>query len=116
MTVHRAPQTLAIPGREVAGQLDHRLNERDALLQQGWPKAAFIEHRFAGDPTNWWILNHACVEALLRSCGMKITGYPGHEVYLCQPDPGHPSCMTTWNRAEFLSATGQNWRRSDQSD
>ncbi|GFO66528.1 methyltransferase, TIGR04290 family protein [Geomonas limicola] len=105
-------QTLTLPGREVADQPDHWINERDALLQTGWPKAAFIEHRFAGDPTNWWILNHACVEALLRSCGMKITAYPGHEVYLCEPDPGRPSCMTTWNRGEFLSATGQPWQQT----
>ena len=97
-------QTITQPGREVAGQTDFRLNERDALLQQGWPKMAFIEDRFAGDPSNWWIPNHACVEALLRSAGLSITGYPGDEIYRCEPNPDAPSCMTTWNRAEYLSA------------
>ena len=62
---------------------------------------SFIEDRFAGDPTNWWIANHAGVEALLRSAGLRITGYPGHEIYRCEPDP---AAMTTWNRAEYLSA------------
>ncbi|ACH38708.1 SAM-dependent methyltransferase, putative [Citrifermentans bemidjiense Bem] len=98
-------QTVTMPGREVAGQSDFLLNERDALLEKGWPKMAFIEDRFAGDPTNWWIANHAGVEALLRSAGMRITGHPGDEIYLCEPDPEKPSCMTTWNRAEYLSAT-----------
>jgi hypothetical protein len=62
--------------------------ERDALLEPGWPKAAFIEHRFAGDPTNWWILNHAGAEALLRSAGLRITGYPGARGLPVRAEPG----------------------------
>ncbi|MBJ6726077.1 TIGR04290 family methyltransferase [Geomesophilobacter sediminis] len=98
-------QTLTLPGRDVVDQLDHWINDRDTLLEAGWPKMAFIEHRFAGDPTNWWIPNHAGVEAMLRSAGLRITGYPGDEMYCCEPDPDRPSCMTTWNRQEFRSAT-----------
>ncbi|UFS72149.1 TIGR04290 family methyltransferase [Geomonas sp. RF6] len=97
-------QTMTMPGREVYEQYDEWINERDALLHQGWPKVAFIEHRFAGDPTNWWIPNHAAVEALLRSAGMRITGYPGHEIYRCEPNPERPSCVATWNRSEYLCA------------
>lgn len=97
-------QTMTMPGQEVFDQLDHRINERDALLEPGWPKMAFIEHRLAGDPTNWWIPNHAGVEALLRSAGLRITGYPGHEIYRCEPDPERPSSVATWNREEFLAA------------
>jgi tRNA (mo5U34)-methyltransferase len=99
-------QTLTIPGEEVFDQVDSYINERDALLEPGWPKMAFIEHRFAGDPTNWWIASHAGVEAMLRSAGMKITGYPGHEVYCCEPNPDAPSCMSTWNEGEYLAAVG----------
>ena len=80
------------------------------LRDPGWPKAAFLEHHFAGDPTNWWALNRACSQAMLRSAGMKIVGSPGHEIYLCEPDSDRPSCVTTWNRAEFQSATGQPWQ------
>uniref|UniRef100_UPI001CD63659 TIGR04290 family methyltransferase n=1 Tax=Geomonas agri TaxID=2873702 RepID=UPI001CD63659 len=98
-------QTITMPGRAVAGQHDFWINERDALHDAGWPKMAFIEERFAGDPTNWWIANHAGVEAMLRSAGLKIAGHPGDEIYLCHPDLEHPSCMTTWNRSEYLSAT-----------
>ena len=99
-------QTMTLPGREVVDQLDHEINERDLLLATGWPKMAFIGHRLAGDPTNWWIPNHAGVEALLRSAGMRITGYPGHKIYLCEPNPDSPSCVTTWNAGEYASATG----------
>jgi tRNA (mo5U34)-methyltransferase len=98
-------QTMTLPGREVTWQQDFRINERDLLQESGWPKMAFIENRFAGDPTNWWVANHAAVEALLRSAGLRITGYPGDEIYRCEPNPDAPSCMTTWNRDEYLSAT-----------
>lgn len=97
-------QTMILPGREVAWQEDFRINDREGLLEPGWPKLAFIENRFAGDPSNWWIANHAAVEALLRSAGLRVTGYPGDEIYLCEPNPDAPSCMTTWNSEEYLSA------------
>ena len=108
-------QTMTMPGREVIGPGDHPINERESLLEPGWPKVAFIEHYFAGDPTNWWLPNHAGVEALLRSAGFRITGYPGHEIYRCEPDPDAPSCVTTWNREEFLSATGMGGVKQDVS-
>lgn len=81
-------QTLTIPGESVyADTLDHPIEEREPLLDPGWPKMAFIEHRFAGDPTNWWVPNHAGVEAMLRSSGLRITARPADEIYLCEPDP-----------------------------
>jgi tRNA (mo5U34)-methyltransferase len=50
----------------------------------GFPKLHFIEHRYADDPTNWWVPNRACVEAMLRSAGFEITGHPEGEVYICR--------------------------------
>ncbi|MFE0752421.1 TIGR04290 family methyltransferase [Inquilinus sp. NPDC058860] len=50
-----------------------------------FPKLHFIEHRYADDPTNWWVPNRACVEAMLRSAGFEIAGHPEPEVYLCRP-------------------------------
>ena len=44
----------------------------------------FIEHKYADDPTNWWVPNRACVEAMLRSSGFAITAHPEDEVYLCK--------------------------------
>jgi tRNA (mo5U34)-methyltransferase len=103
-------QTLTMPGEEVyPDTYNGTLVERDALLEPGWPKMAFLEHHFCGDPTNWWVANHAGVEAMLRSSGMRVLGRPAHEIYLCEPDLEHPSCVTTWNEAELRSATGQPW-------
>lgn len=50
----------------------------------GYPKLAFVEKRYAGDPTNWWIPNRACAEAMLRSVGFVITAHPEEEVYVCR--------------------------------
>jgi tRNA (mo5U34)-methyltransferase len=81
-------QTLTMPGTAVyPDTADHPITEREPLLDEGWPKMAFIEHRFAGDPTNWWVPNHAGVEAMLRSSGLRILARPAHEIYLCEPDP-----------------------------
>lgn len=56
-----------------------------------YPKLHFVEHRYANDPTNWWVPNAACVEAMLRSSGFEITGHPEAEVYICRaaPRPDH---------------------------
>jgi tRNA (mo5U34)-methyltransferase len=49
-----------------------------------YPKMHFVEHRYADDPTNWWIPNRACVEAMLRSSGFSIVDHPEAEVYVCR--------------------------------
>jgi tRNA (mo5U34)-methyltransferase len=55
-----------------------------ALEQDGWPAMAFIEHRLAGDPTNWWVPNSACNGAMLRSAGFDILEQPTSDVFLCR--------------------------------
>jgi tRNA (mo5U34)-methyltransferase len=100
-------QTLTMPGEEVhSPTAGLEINDRAALLEPGWPKMAFFEHEFAGDRTNWWAPNHACVEALLRSSGLRILGRPAHEVYLCEPNRENPSAVSTWDAQEFEAATG----------
>lgn len=104
-------QTLTMPGMQVLeNTLDRGIDEREDLLHPGWPKMAFFEHRFADDPTNWWAPNHAAVEALLRSSGMRVVERPGTEIYLCVPDPQGPSSAAVWNDAEYLAATGRGRR------
>jgi tRNA (mo5U34)-methyltransferase len=102
-------QTLTIPGMEVYPETwDRSINDREALNQPGWPRMAFIEHRFAGDPTNWWVPNHAAVQAMLRSSGMELTAHLGHEIYLCQPAaPDAPTRAPYDFTPEFRSATGR---------
>lgn len=85
-------QTMTMPGAEVAATPeDLSLEERERMLERGWPTMAFVEHRVANDATNWWAPNHACVEALLRSAGFEVVDRPAHEFYLCRPvaDPRH---------------------------
>jgi tRNA (mo5U34)-methyltransferase len=84
-------QTMTMPG-EATAQVpeDLPLDSRSAMLNEGWPKMAFIEHCVAGDATNWWAPNHAGVEALLRSAGFKVIARPEHEFYWCSTEAHAP--------------------------
>ncbi len=78
-------QTLTMPSHEaIAPPDDVPFEERELLLRPEWPKMAFVERSFAGDPTNWWVPDSSCVEAMLRSAGLEIEASPGHEIYLCR--------------------------------
>jgi tRNA (mo5U34)-methyltransferase len=68
---------------------DLAFSETEIFDHEGYPRLHFVEHRYAGDPTNWWIPNRACVEALLRSSGFTIEAHPESEVYLCRRANGH---------------------------
>lgn len=78
-------QTLTFGDEQVSRQAreDFDFDARGRLGSPGWPQMAFIEGRFANDPTNWWVPNHAAVEAMLRNCGFRVDARPGHEIYLC---------------------------------
>jgi tRNA (mo5U34)-methyltransferase len=105
-------QTLTLPGMELHPDTSDRpIDAREDLLLPGWPRMAFIEQRFAGDPTNWWVPNHAGVEAMLRSAGVPARRYLGHEIYLCEPaEPGAPGAPPYDFTPELLAATGRKWR------
>ena len=78
-------QTLTLPGDEqVEPPADLPIDERERLLEPGWPLMAFVENRMAGDPTNWWLANAAAVEAMLRSTGLRVVERPGHEIWICE--------------------------------
>src|SRR4051812_44981806 len=63
---------------------DYHFWETEHFDQPGYPKMYFVEHKYADDPTNWWIPNRACAEAMLRSAGFAITAHPEDEVYICR--------------------------------
>jgi tRNA (mo5U34)-methyltransferase len=44
----------------------------------------FVEKKYSGDPTNWWIPNKSCSEAMLRSSGFEIVSHPESEVFVCR--------------------------------
>jgi tRNA (mo5U34)-methyltransferase len=56
----------------------------DLFDRPAFPRLHFVERRYADDPTNWWIPNRACVEAILRSSGFQMIDHPESEVYLCR--------------------------------
>lgn len=63
---------------------NYPFTELDVFRRDGYPLMYFVEHRYADDPTNWWIPNRACVEAMLRSAGFEILHRPEEEVYVCR--------------------------------
>jgi tRNA (mo5U34)-methyltransferase len=63
---------------------DYPFKETALFDRPGHPAMYFVEHRYAGDWTNWWIPNRAGVEAMLRSAGFVIESHPEAEVYLCR--------------------------------
>lgn len=63
--------------------------ETDLFNQDGYPVMHFVERRYANDPTNWWIPNRACVEAMLRSSGFQIIDHPEEDVYICKRRQQH---------------------------
>ncbi|QJR80591.1 TIGR04290 family methyltransferase [Alteromonas pelagimontana] len=80
-------QTMTMPGDKVVEVKDnYPLDKREVMLQDGWPQMAFIEKRFADDPTNWWAANHAGVLALLRAAGFTNIKRIAHEIYVCEAD------------------------------
>lgn len=64
---------------------DYPFSRTDVFELAGYPCLYFVEHCYAGDPSNWWIPNRACAEAMLRSAGFEILSRPESEVYLCRP-------------------------------
>jgi tRNA (mo5U34)-methyltransferase len=104
-------QTLTMPGEPERPDvhIDRDLSDREVFDEPGWPRMAFIEHRFSGDITNWWVPNTACVEAMLRSAGLRVTSRPGHEMYVSEPNPDVVPWARGEGRAELLAATGRPW-------
>ena len=70
---------------------DYEFTDTTPFEEPSYPRMYFVEHRYAGDPTNWWIPDRAAVEAMLRAAGFRITDHPEQEVFICRRvDPGPP--------------------------
>jgi tRNA (mo5U34)-methyltransferase len=63
---------------------DYPFWNEQVFAEDGYPLMYFVEKNYAGDPTNWWIPNRACVEGMLRSSGFLIVDNPEPEVYICK--------------------------------
>jgi tRNA (mo5U34)-methyltransferase len=96
-------QTLTMPGDdEPRTSKNVPFDERETLLEPGWPHMAFVEHRLADDPTNWWAPNAPAVEAMLRSSGLEVVERPGYQLWVCRPKGIPPEV-----RAELDAAAGR---------
>jgi tRNA (mo5U34)-methyltransferase len=81
-------QSLMRGSREIAAiEKDYPFSETEIFDEPGYPLMYFVEHRYSHDPTNWWIPNNACAEAMLRSAGFEIIDHPEDEVYICKRAP-----------------------------
>lgn len=104
-------QTLSLPGcEEMEVPEDVEFHKRELMKTESWPSMSFIEHKLAGDPTNWWAPNHQGIISMLRSCGFQVTAMPEDETYIAQKDSSLFSSLETWNYSEFLSAVGKDWK------
>ncbi len=77
---------------------NYSFSDETPFERPDWPKLHFVERNYADDPTNWWIPNRACSEAMLRSAGFEITAHPEAEVFVCRrvegsldASPVHPA-------------------------
>jgi tRNA (mo5U34)-methyltransferase len=62
---------------------DYPFSETAIFEKPQFPAMYFVERQYSHDPTNWWIPNRACAEAMLRSAGFEIAAHPEDEVYIC---------------------------------
>lgn len=70
-------------------QENYDFSEWAVFDQPQYPKLFFVEERYAGDPTNWFIPNTAAMDAMLRSAGFVIREKPEREVYLLERGERH---------------------------
>lgn len=64
---------------------DYNFWNKQIFNDPDFPCMYFIEKKYAGDPTNWWIPNHGAMEAMLRSSGLEIVEHPEPETWICVP-------------------------------
>ncbi len=98
---------LHLPGETAAPARDYTLEERSALSEPSWPRMAFVEDRLHGDPTNWWVPNVPCLEALIRSAGL-LPGRIAHDTFLCKPAQSRRTELDELNEAQYRAAAGLN--------
>jgi tRNA (mo5U34)-methyltransferase len=66
---------------------DYPFTNTDVFTRPDFPCMYFVEQKYAGDPSNWWIPNRAGAEAMLRSAGFAVIQHPAPEVFLCRAVP-----------------------------
>jgi tRNA (mo5U34)-methyltransferase len=68
-----------------AYEQDYHFWNKEIFRQPDFPQMYFIENKYAGDQTNWWIPNASACEGMLRSSGLEIEAHPEVETWVCAP-------------------------------
>jgi tRNA (mo5U34)-methyltransferase len=68
-------------------QTNYPFSEQEIFDEPAYPKLHFVESLYANDPTNWWVPNRACLEAMLRSSGFEVLAHPEPEAFVCEYRP-----------------------------
>jgi tRNA (mo5U34)-methyltransferase len=63
---------------------DYPFDEESVFNEEGYPVLHFVEKSYSHDPTNWWIPNRACTEAMIRSAGLEVLARPANDTYFCK--------------------------------
>jgi tRNA (mo5U34)-methyltransferase len=64
-------------------QKDYHFWNNQIFSDPDFPCMYFIENKYAGDYTNWWIPNRGAAEGMLRSAGLEIISHPESEIWIC---------------------------------
>ena len=59
--------------------------EPDDVVADDFPRLSFVEGRYRGDVTNWWLPNYTALAALARSAGLRILARPTPELLVTEP-------------------------------
>jgi tRNA (mo5U34)-methyltransferase len=74
-------------------------DERDRLRDGGWPALLFVEDKLFGDPTNWWVPDHAAVEGMARTSGLDPYLHPADGLWVCRPTGARPTVLAELHAA-----------------
>lgn len=99
-------QTLTRGSEEIEPvEADYPFSETDIFNKPGFPVMHFVEKSYSEDPTNWWIPNRACSEAMLRSAGFSIEAKADDDTFVCRHTPNTDSAFYL----EELRKSLRNW-------
>jgi tRNA (mo5U34)-methyltransferase len=72
---------------------DYPIEETRVFSEPGFPRMFFIEERYSHDPTNWWIPNRSCLEAMIRVAGFELVDHPERETFVARANRKQPAAM-----------------------
>jgi len=73
------------PAGDIEPLDDYPISEVAVFDQPAWPKLYFIEKKFNGDESNWWIATGSCLKAMVRTSGFRAVEETSNpEIFVCR--------------------------------